>query len=177
MAFKLQAGDAFPVTKVSRLGGGEITLGKPREEYDWQVIVVYRGKHCPLCDKYLRQLEEMKSEFEAEKLDLVVVSADPIGKAEAQIYERLGLSIPAGYDLSLEQMQELGLYISHPRSPKETDRPFSEPGLFVVNGEGKLHAVDISNNPFVRPELNALLSGLKWIHNPDNDYPIRGTYA
>jgi hypothetical protein len=39
-----------------------------------------------------------------------------------------------------------------------------------------VHVTDISNNPFVRPDLEQLLSGLKWIRNPDNHYPIRGTY-
>jgi hypothetical protein len=43
-----------------------------------------------------------------------------------------------------------------------------------VNSEGKLHVVDISNNPFVRPELQSLISGLDWIRNPANNYPIRG---
>ena len=71
-------------------------------------------------------------------------------------------------------MQQLGLYISDPRSPKETDHPFAEPGLFVVNVQGTLQVVDISNNPFVRPDLKTLVSGLKWIRNPDNNYPIRG---
>ena len=31
---------------------------------------------------------------------------------------------PVGYDLSLDQMRKLGLYISTPRSEKETDRRF-----------------------------------------------------
>ena len=34
---------------------------------------------------------------------------------------------------TVEQMQQLGVYISHPRSPQETDHPFAEPGLFVIN--------------------------------------------
>ncbi|NMV24975.1 thioredoxin peroxidase, partial [Vibrio parahaemolyticus] len=48
-------------------------------------------------------------------------------------------------------------------------------GLFVVNEHGDLHVVDISNNPFVRPELGALSRGLAWIRDPNNNYPIRGT--
>ncbi len=39
-----------------------------------------------------------------------------------------------------------------------------------------LSSVDISNNPFVRPELSALVNGLRWIRNPDNNYPIRGMH-
>ena len=65
---------------------------------------------------------------------------------------------------------------ANPRSSEETDHPFAEPGLFVVNDEGKVHVVDISNNPFVRPELQSLISGLDWIRNPANNYPIRGMH-
>jgi peroxiredoxin len=173
---KLAAGDDFPRITVPKLGGGTLELGVPKGDADWQMVVVYRGQHCPLCTKYLTQLKELGPQFIGEGVDVVVVSADTEEKARAHAGEKLQLPFEVGYDLSIEQMQQLGLYISHPRSPKETDRPFAEPGLFVVNGEHRLHVVDLSNNPFVRPELSQLLSGLKWIRNPENNYPIRGTY-
>ena len=173
---KLQAGDAFPKMKVQKLGGGEIEFGKPGNGATWHMIVVYRGKHCPLCTKYLAQLHELRSEFLDAGVDIAVVSADTEAKAKAHALEKLDLPFDIGYDLSIDQMHELGLYISHPRSAQETDRPFAEPGLFVINENGKLHVTDISNNPFVRPELNSLLSGIKWIRNPENNYPIRGTH-
>ncbi|MFD2029883.1 hypothetical protein ACFSKM_05400 [Ancylobacter dichloromethanicus] len=70
-------------------------------------------------------------------------------------------------------MRGLGLYISEPRSPEETDRPFPEPGLFIINPEGRLQIVDISNAPFARPELHGVLNGLKFVQQ--KNYPIRGT--
>ncbi len=73
----------------------------------------------------------------------------------------------------MEQMRALGLYISEPRSPQETDRPFAEPGLFVINPEGKLQIIDISNAPFARPDLATVLMGIKLIQ--EKSYPIRGT--
>lgn len=173
---KLAAGDKFPKINVKTLKGDEITLGVPKNGATWQMVVVYRGKHCPLCTKYLAAIAEMKEEFLKAGVDIVAVSADTEEKAKAQAQEKLGLTFDVGYDLSIAQMQELGVYISHPRSPQETDRPFAEPGLFVVNEDFNLHVVDISNNPFVRPELSALLSGLNWIRDPNNNYPIRGTY-
>ena len=87
----------------------------------------------------------------------------------------MGISFDVGYGLGLEDARTLGLYISEPRSPKETDRPFTEPGVLVVNGDGNLHVIDLANNPFVRPDLDLLLDGLKFIKNPENNYPIRGT--
>ena len=173
---KLVAGDKFPKINVKTLGGDEITLGIPKNGATWQMVVVYRGKHCPLCTKYLAQIAEMKVAFLEAGVDIVAVSADTEEKAKIQAQDKLGLIFDIGYDLSIEQMQELGVYISNPRSSQETDRPFAEPGLFVVNEDFNLHVVDISNNPFVRPELNTLLSGLNWIRDPNNNYPIRGTY-
>jgi len=64
---------------------------------------------------------------------------------------------------------------SEPRSDTETDRPFPEPGLFVVNPKGKVQIVDISNAPWARPDLARVANGLKYLQ--DNNYPIRGTLA
>ncbi|MEM7646197.1 MAG: peroxiredoxin-like family protein [Pseudomonadota bacterium] len=173
---KIHAGSTFPAIKVKKLGGGDIEFGQPQSGTTWHMIVVYRGKHCPLCTKYLAELKEMKSQFLEAGVDIAVVSADTEEKAKIQALEKLALPFPVGFDLSLSDMKTLGLYISHPRSPQETDRPFAEPGLFIINEKGELHVTDISNNPFVRPDLEKLLSGIQWIRNPENNYPIRGTY-
>ena len=107
-------------------------------------------------------------------VDIIAVSADAKHQAEEQL-EKLDISFPIAYGLTEEQMKTLGVYISLPRSEQETDHNFAEPGLFVVNEKGELHVVDVSNNPFVRPELGALTRGLAWIRDPNNHYPIRGT--
>ena len=78
------------------------------------------------------------------------------------------------YGLSIEQMKTLGLYVSTPRSDTETDRPFPEPALFVANPAGEAHIVEVSNAPFVRPELDLIVRGLK---AAGGGYPIRGTMS
>ncbi len=88
--------------------------------------------------------------------------------------EKRRLTFPVGYGLTIEQMKELGLYISIPRSPEETDRPFAEPGTFAINGEGKIQLIELSNTPFNRADLVELQDTIEWIQ--DNDYPVRGTY-
>ncbi|WP_299849642.1 redoxin domain-containing protein [uncultured Roseovarius sp.] len=170
----LEAGQIFPKTEIAKLGGGTLTLGVPSAAYDWQLVIIYRGLHCPLCKKYLAKMEEVKSRFHDNGIDVVVASGDPEGKAQ-EFAEEISLSVPVGFGLSVAQMRALGLYVSDPRSPQETDRPFPEPGVFVINAEGKLHIVDISNAPFSRPDLEALAGGLDFIRA--NDYPIRGTHA
>ena len=173
---KFAAGDEFPRFVLPKVGGGELTLGQPLNGHDWQMVVVYRGKHCPLCTKYLTQLEELKGSFFEAGVDIVAVSADGETKASAHVSE-MGLSFPVAYDLSIEQMQTLGLYISHPKSPEETDKPFAEPGIYVINDNCQVQVTDISNAPFARPELGPFAWGLGFIKDPENDYPIRGTYS
>ncbi len=168
---KLQAGSAMPKVSIPRVGGGELDLGSGD---GWRMLVVYRGKHCPICRTYLKTLDGLLDQFKAINTAVIAVSGDPKEKAETEAREE-GWHFPVGYDLSQAQMWSLGLYISAPRSPQETDRPFPEPGLFVVNPEGKIHIIDISNAPFVRPDLNGVLKGLKFIQ--DKQYPIRGTLA
>ena len=172
---KVHAGSKFPEIVVHGLDGREVDIGTPGGDADWMMVVVYRGRHCPLCTKYLNKLEGYRQPLKDIGVDLVAVSADKEHQLTAHL-EKLNVTFPLLYGLSLEQMQALGLYISHPRSEQETDHPFAEPGLFVVNGERRVQVIDLSNNPFVRPELDALMSGLAWIRNPDNNYPIRGTF-
>ncbi|SFU10048.1 AhpC/TSA family protein [Pseudovibrio denitrificans] len=171
----LAAGQVFPQLSVKSVEGGELTLGTPGPDFDWQMIVVYRGAHCPLCTRYLKQLNDMLSEFHQLKIEVLAVSADNLDRAQRQLAD-VQPDFPVGYDLSIGQMQELGLYISQPRSAQEAPSPFAEPGLFVVNDKQELQLMDISNAPFTRPDLTALIGGLGFIRNPDNNYPIRGTF-
>lgn len=174
-SFKLAAGSKFPSIKVARLGGGDITLGQPSDKANWQLISVYRGKHCPYCSRYLQELDTLVPRVKNIAIDVVAVSADSLDRAEPHIAQ-LDVNLPIGYDLSVTQMKTLGLYISEPRSAAESLRPFAEPGLFVVNDSGLLQVTDISNGPFVRPHLETLIGGLEFIRNPDNNYPIRGMF-
>ncbi|EGR3032790.1 AhpC/TSA family protein [Vibrio parahaemolyticus] len=171
---KLAAGSQAPTILVPSLSGGSVDLFSTSKEGRWKMVVVYRGKHCPICTDYLVQLNELASEFDAVGVDIVAVSADSLERAQEQII-KVSPSYDVAYDLSFEQMRELGIYISEPRSPEESDRGFAEPGLFIVNEKGQVQVIDISNTPFTRPDFNTILMGIKFVRNPQNNYPIRGT--
>jgi peroxiredoxin len=170
---KLSSGGPLPAITLSLVGGGKATLGTPQEEGQWQLVFVYRGLHCPLCKQYLKKLESLKEQFIATGAEILAILGDPAEKA-ASMVEATGATFAVAYGLSIEQMQDLGLYISNPRSSDETDRPFPEPGMFAVNGEGKVQLIDISNAPFNRSDLRELVETIEWIQ--ENNYPIRGTY-
>lgn len=169
MGNKIAAGADLPAMTLPTVGGGEVRLGGKRE--GWQAVFVYRGLHCPICKTYLGKLEAKLGEFAGLGTEVVAVSGDPKEKAEAFAKE-VGLTMPVAYGLSVDQMRQLGLYISTPRSDTETDRPFPEPGLFVTTPEGKVQIVEIANAPFVRPDIDLIVRGLD---RGRDGYPIRGT--
>ena len=109
------------------------------------MVVVYRGRHCPLCTKYLNQLETLREALRETGVDLIAVSGDSAEQL-AEHRDRLKVSFPLAHGLTEAQMREMGLYVSLPRSPQETDHNFAEPGVFVINENDTLHVVDISNN-------------------------------
>lgn len=168
MSEKITAGGAMPSIKVAKLGGGELDLGGTG---NWRMVIVYRGKHCPICMRYLGGLDALKDDIDALGLDVVAVSGDSQEQAQAAV-DQTEVKVPVGYGLTVAQMKQLGLYVSTPR-PNETDHEFPEPGMFVVNADGQVQIVDISNAPFARPDVASVLRGIKFIQ--EKGYPIRGT--
>lgn len=168
---KIAPGAQMPKMSLPAVDGGQVQLGG---EGRWQVAVVYRGRHCPLCRKYLKTLDGLLDDFRGIGADVIALSGDPRDRAHEEAIEE-NWRFPVACEISQDQMRELGLYISEPRSEQETDRPFPEPGLFVTNPEGKVHIVDVSNAPFARPDLQGVLNGLRFIQ--EKNYPIRGTAA
>lgn len=171
---KIAAGSPFPSITLTDLSGESHTLGRPREGATWQMVLIYRGRHCPKCTQYLNQIETYKDKLADIGIDLIAASGDSKAQLEEHM-SHLSVSFPLTYGLTEAQMKQLGLYISVPRSEKEADHNFAEPGMFVVNEQGSIQAIDLSNNPFIRPDIETLVGGLAWIRNPDNKYPIRGT--
>lgn len=168
MSEKISAGSAMPAISVPKLGGGELDLGGNGA---WRMVIVYRGKHCPICKRYLSGIDALQGEIDDLGLEVVAVSGDSEEQAQA-VADETGVKIPVGYGLTRAQMQQLGLYVSTPR-PNETDHEFPEPGMFVVNDQGQVQIVDISNAPFARPEIASILRGIRFIQ--EKGYPIRGT--
>lgn len=166
---KPRAGEAFPALSWGQTDGSRLA---PADMSGWRMLVVYRGAHCPLCKTYLATLESLQAEYRQAGIAVAALSGDPEEKARAEAAEQ-GWTFPVGYGLIMEEMRQLGLYISTPRSPQETDRPFPEPAVFVIRPDGAVQIIDISNAPFARPDLATLLKGLRFIQ--EKDYPVRGT--
>ena len=166
----LTSGGKMPDIVLPRVGGGNVQIGGVRQA--WQLLVVYRGRHCPHAKRYLARLNELAPRFTGQNTEILAVSADPRERAEADVQE-FGWSFPVGYDLTIPSMRQLGAYISEPRSEHETDRPFAEPAIYLITPDGDAQIIGISNAPFIAPDLETLLSGINFIQS--RNYPPRGT--
>lgn len=166
---KLHPGQPFAPVTFKQLDGGDFTFGAPG---GWQALFVIRGQHCPICKSYLGEIERRCAAFADLGVSVAAVSAD--SEAQTRLTaEAAKPGFPLLYGMDEAAMRALGLYISEPRSEQETDHRFPEPALFVVNPEGALHLVDIANAPFLRPDLDRLAGGLRFVI--EKNYPIRGT--
>ncbi len=171
---KLNAGVTFPECVVRNLEGVAEDIRQPQGGADWRLVVVFRGQHCPICKDYVKSLDDQVAPLAELNTDVVAVCADSPSQLQA-FADDVNVNVPLYGGLTIEQMQTLGLYISEPRNEQETDHPFPEPAIFVINDEGILQIVDISNAPFARPDLQMLVNGIKFIRA--KDYPIRGTFS
>lgn len=166
---KFDAGAALPDFTWQSVAGDTVT---PAAGEGWRLLVIYRGKHCPLCKQYLTALDSMLDEYHKADITVWALSSDPLERAQSEAAEE-GWTLPILAGLSEDEMRTLGLYISLPRSPDETDRNFAEPATFVINPDGNVQIVDVSNAPFSRPDLKGLLDGIRFVKA--KNYPVRGT--
>ena len=140
---------------------------------NFTMLVFYRGKHCPICKKYLIELGSKLAKFTDKGINVVAVSMDSPDRAAVSHEEWDTGDLPLAHSLSEEKAREWGLYISEKREGSEEPERFSEPGLFVVKPDGTLHFTVVQNAPFTRPDLDDLLEGLEY--TIDKGYPTRGT--
>ena len=170
MGHKLSAGTQIPDIEISLINGNAARLYD--ETSIWILLIVYRGLHCPICKDYATRFEHNLSKLQDMNTQLFFISADSLEKART-FAEELNLKSKIEYRLGIEEMRKFGLYVSEPR-PNEVDYIFPEPGLFLINPKGRLHIIEISNAPFIRPDFNLILRGIN--HIQKNNYPIRGTH-
>ena len=137
------------------------------------MLVFYRGKHCPICKKYLEELGGRLSDFADRGVNVFAISMDSEERAMVVDKEWETHDLPLAHDLSEEQAREWGLYISQKREGSEEPEKFSEPGLFLLKPDRSVFFAVTQSAPFTRPSLDQLLEGIDFVTK--NDYPTRGT--
>lgn len=172
----LHPGTIFPHISVKTLSGKTRSLFDAKNRSDWQMVIVYRGAHCPLCTRYLQEIEAALDKFAEIGVSVMALSADNETQARAHTTP-LNLRFDVGFNLSIPQMRTLGLLVSGVKNGENVQRPFAEPGLFVVAPTGEIRIIDISNVPFARPSVASMLMGLNYLRNNDGKFPINGTHT
>ncbi|MFD2785532.1 peroxiredoxin-like family protein [Hymenobacter rubripertinctus] len=159
-----------PPLDVRLVGGGRFHLAGAAPDY-MTMLVFYRGHHCPICKKNLKQLQTQLAAFQALGIQVVAISTNSQQLAD-KTRQDWGLDdVTLGYGLTIEKAREWGLFISEGISDSEPAE-FSEPGLFLVLPDGMLYAASIQTMPFTRPDFEELLGGLTFVKN--KNYPARG---
>lgn len=167
-----------PALNVPLTNGGRFVLGaNPAKHFD--LLVFYRGLHCPICAKYLLELERLAPEFAKRGVQLLAVSSDEADRAQQMATKVNANGLLLGYGLSLRTAREWGLYISSSRGKTsigiEEPSLFSEPGVFLVRPDGTLYYGAVQTMPFARPQFQDLLGAIDFAI--DKNYPARGEHT
>lgn len=163
-----------PALDVETLNGSW-SLAEQQPE-NFTMVVFYRGLHCPICSKYIGELNKLAGDFAEIGVNILVLSGDERERAE-QACADWGLdNLEIGYGVSTEQVREWGLHRSAGRGPTSAgvDEPpeFSEPGLFIMKPDNTLYWAQVSTMPFARPHFREIIGALKFAL--EKDYPARG---
>lgn len=164
-----------PALELDLAGGGRISLSAEQPQR-FTMVVFYRGLHCPICRRYLSELETLLPDFEKRGVAVLAASSDTRERAE-QAKSGWGLTnLRLAYGLAIEEARKWGLYVSRSKGPTSTGvmEPdlFNEPGLFILRPDGKLYWGTTSTMPFGRPHFNEILQSLDFVIS--KDYPARG---
>ena len=164
-----------PALDVPLVGGGRFVLGEaPGAAFD--LLVFYRGLHCPVCAKYLLELERLEPEYAARGVHVVALSSDGEERAARMAEKVRAQRVRFGYGLTLAEARTWGLYLSRGKGVSsigiEEPERFSEPGVFLVRPDGTLYHGSVQTMPFARPHFDELLTSVDFALK--QDYPARG---
>lgn len=153
------------------LSGGTWSLADSKPDA-FTIVVFYRGKHCPICKTFMKEIDALHDQAAGQGIEVVAVSMDNEERARDTLAEIGTEKLKIGYALDAATARAWDLYMSSGRPGTPEPDVFSEPGLFVIDAEGKVYFAQTQSAPFTRPDFGKLLGGLKFV--VDNDYPARG---
>lgn len=170
--------DKTPALTLPTVAHGQFDLASDGNERG-TLVCFYRGLHCPLCANYLLELERLTPKFAERGFGTIAVSTDGAERAAGMADKIRAKDLRIGYDLSLQNARDWGLYLSAGRGTTsigiEEPALFSEPGVFIVKADQTLYYGSVQTMPFVRPHFADFMGALDFIIA--NDYPARGEYT
>lgn len=167
-----------PTLEVKTVKGTTFNLSSSEAE-NFTLVVFYRGLHCPICAKYLIELERLAQEYNNRGVKIIALSTDNEERAKSMAEKVSANLVEFGYGLTLSEARQWGLYISSGRGPTsigiEEPALFGEPGVFLVRPDGTLYYGSTQTMPFARPSFQDLLAGVDFAIT--KNYPARGEFS
>ena len=159
-----------PELTLSTVDGGTFDL-RGNDPPNFSMLVFYRGLHCPVCRKYLAEIDAKLARFEVLGVKPVAISTDTRDRAQRAVKE-WGLSkLPVAYGLPVDEARKWGLYISS--AIRDGEPPlFSEPGLFLVRPDLTLQYATITSGSRGRPAIEDMLGAIQFM--VEKNVPPRG---
>lgn len=159
-----------PELVVNTVNGMDWNLRETEPE-NFNLVIFYRGFHCPVCKSYLEELNGLISDYSERGVNVIAISSNNKELAEKTVENWDIDNVTIGYDMPIEEARKWDLYISEGINDKEPNE-FIEPALFLIRPDQTLYASSIQSMPFARPKLKELLKSIDFVL--DKDYPARG---
>jgi len=170
--------EKVPELSLPLTSGGTFTLGQTAPE-NFDLLVFYRGLHCPLCAKYLLELERLAPEFSARGVRITAISSDDFERGKAMADKVQAHGVQYAFGLSMASARAWGSYISQAKGKTslgiEEPALFSEPAVYLVRADGTLYYGAVQTMPFARPSFPDLLAAVAFAI--DKNYPARGEFV
>jgi peroxiredoxin len=164
-----------PSLELPLVGGGTWSLAEQRPE-NFTMVVFYRGYHCPICSRYLGDLNRKAQKFADLGVNIVVASSDDAERGERAKAEWELDAIDVAYGVELDKARAWGLYISTSKGETSTGvmEPdmFIEPALYLIRPDGTLYFGTVQTMPFARPSFAEILAAVGKV--VETGYPARG---
>ena len=167
-----------PELNVPTLAHGGFNLHSESPQ-NFSLIVFFRGLHCPLCIKYLKELGQLLPDLAQRGVSVIAISSDDESRA-MEMSTKVGVADRRfGYDLALSVAKQWGLYISEGIGKTsigvEEPKRFAEPGVFLIKPDHTLYYGAVQTMPFARPSFTDLMMAIDF--SISKNYPARGEYV
>jgi peroxiredoxin len=145
----LEPGHPAPDLALTAVGGDLVTLSTL-----WQnaptVIAFYRGDACPMCNRYLHELQLRYDEFESAGIRVVAISSDQ---------PELGQETVTRHDLSFDVLADPDRAAIDAFDVIYNDAEgHAEPAIFVIAPGGTLAYESIVSGALGRPSVDDVLT-------------------
>lgn len=173
---KLLPGLVAPSFEGTAIDGQRWLLEKSPAPH-FTLLVFYRGAFCSYCRRSLQEFDRLADQFGKRGVDLLFVSADAESQARFAIDSLDLKNLRICYGLTVQQMEQWGVFMSAGSSAMKQAAVFSEPALFLIKEDMTLLYQVLNSAPFARPAAQDIIEMLDFMEEKKAAYPQRGGWT